>query len=427
MFKRYKYAVPVMIILTNVIMILFLTSIVDLAISRICWTNQAREFLEQTNYVPINSDNNRIATILLLCALIVSYFAKQLNKKAALILCLIDFVIVYLITMYLNFCYTGLFLFIVLNVLMFSEKMTIKIAFMVLAVFGYVYFDRGFTMINTYIAFYDTVNYDALITFYNVINTVNQVLFFAFFILTIQEEIIENRITLTKNELLEKTSKELESLNYELIQNSEKNQEISRLKERNRMAGEIHDTIGHYVTGITMGLDASIEIMDDNPEETKKLLRKLAEMSRASLLDIRTSVYELKQDSLVKYSLEQIISNLIENISSYTTIQFHTNINTGGKILSTQQKLLVMRIVQESITNCIKYSKAENIWIHIEVIRSRMFLQIKDDGEGCKDLVKGLGLASMEERVLKINGNICFDTGPGQGFLMRCDFFLEEE
>ena len=426
MYIKYKYIVPIAIIVTNLFMILFLTRIIDTAIFKICWYDQARDFLEQSSSMPINPGNVRISTILLLAALSISFYAKRLNKRLAVLLCVADFFIVYFITMNLNFCYTGLFLFVVINVLFLSEKMIVKLIFMSFAVFAYVYFDRGLSALDTYISFLNGDSTVVLIVF-NIISTVNQVLVLLFFILAIQEEIIENKITLNKNDILEKTTKELETLNYQLIENSEKNQEISKLKERNRMAGEIHDTIGHYVTSITMGLDASLEIFDQNPEETKKLLLRLAELSRTSLLDIRMSVNELKQESLEQYSLEQIILNLIENIKGYTAVKFHTNINTGGKILNCEQKTLVMRIVQESITNCIKYSKAQNLWIHLEIIKSRLYLQIKDDGEGCKELIKGIGLQSMEDRVEKNKGNILFHTESGQGFTVRCDFDLKGE
>jgi len=175
-----------------------------------------------------------------------------------------------------------------------------------------------------------------------------------------------------------------------------------------------------------MGIDACIELADKNMGEAKKLLRQLSKLSRESMLDIRTSVYELRQHSIESISLEQLIKSLIGNVSSYTDIKFHFGIRTDDKLISPRDKKLCMRIVQESITNCIKYSSAENMYIDVEVAGPQFYVTIKDDGVGCVRFEDGIGLKTMRERIKEVDGDIEIVTGINEGFTIRCRFMLEE-
>ena len=424
--RTYRYLIPNFIILVNCIMIIFIAYIITQATTDIVRNDQARNFLEMYRYLPLATNRMWLILILLIVFITVSFMLKMRFRLLAIPLCLADLAAAIVITMCLNYCYTGLFLFVILCAVIFINNISLKILVCVAAVVGYIYYARGLNMLSAYIAFMVDMDVDYLQRTINLISTINQMLFLLFIVLMIREEMMANKIALSKNELLSKTTEHLELLNYELTENAEKSQEIARLKERTRLASEIHDSAGHYITSMIMGIDACIELFDKNRYETKKLLTQLAQLSRESMLDIRASVYELKLHSIESFSMEQLTKSLIDNISPYTDIKFHLGIRTGDKLISTKDKKLCMRIVQESMTNCIKHSSAKNMYIEAEVAGSELCMEIRDDGVGCAQLEEGFGLKTMRERIKEVDGNIEIITGLNNGLTIQCRFTLEK-
>ena len=86
---------------------------------------------------------------------------------------------------------------------------------------------------------------------------------------------------------------------------------MAQTRERNRLAREIHDTLGHTLTGIVTGLDACMALVDVSPEQTRKQLSLLSKVGREGIRDIRRSVNELRPDSLERLSLEVAIRKMV--------------------------------------------------------------------------------------------------------------------
>ena len=425
MSRIYKYIIPSLILLTNFIMIIFVTDVITQATADITWNNQARSFLELYRTLPIAPNRIWLTQIMLMVFLAVSFFLKTKFRMSATPLCVADLIAVIIITIYMNYCYTGLFLFVILSAVMFVNGTSLKLIFSIFAVACYIFFAQGLNLLTAYIRYMVDMDVNFIQRTINSISTVNQILFFLCIVFIIQEGLIANKIALSRNEILEKTSEKLELLNYELTENVGKSQEIARLKERTRVASEIHDTVGHYLTSIIMGLDACVKLVDINLTEAKKMLKQLSKLSRESMFEIRTSVYELRQDSIERISVEQLINNLVDNVDPYTDISFHLEIQTGDKMISLKEKKLSMRIIQEAMTNCIKHSSAKNVYINTEVAGSRFYLQIKDDGVGCARFEEGIGLKSMRERVKEADGELKIITNINEGFTIFCEFMLE--
>lgn len=93
---------------------------------------------------------------------------------------------------------------------------------------------------------------------------------------------------------------------------------MAETRERNRLAREIHDTLGHALTGIAAGLDATALLVDLAPDKAKEQLVKIKETALRGLKDVRRSVKKLRPDDLEHLPLRQAIANMVEEFASST-------------------------------------------------------------------------------------------------------------
>ena len=80
---------------------------------------------------------------------------------------------------------------------------------------------------------------------------------------------------------------------------------------------------------------------------------------------------------------------------------------------------MMMRTVQEIITNAVRHAGAGNLWITIATDRGLITLHARDDGRGAEHIVRGNGLTGMHERFVERGGHVQFSSGPGDGFHVR--------
>ena len=135
----------------------------------------------------------------------------------------------------------------------------------------------------------------------------------------------------------------------------EKNAEV---RERNRLAREIHDTLGHSLTGIVAGIDACLTMIDISPEATKQQLTKIGNAARQGMTDVRRSVSKLRPDALEKLELEDAIIKMLQDTSaaSGTDIRFENEVKPLK--FHEDEEEVIYRVVQEATTNAIRHGHA---------------------------------------------------------------------
>ena len=173
---------------------------------------------------------------------------------------------------------------------------------------------------------------------------------------------------------------------------------MAQTRERNRLAREIHDTLGHTLTGITAGLDACLAIIDVAPDQTKKQLEMLSQVSRDGIKEIRRSVNELRPDALERLSLEVAIRKMVMEMSQEKHLKFDED-----------EENAIYRVIQESITNAVRHGHAKKIWITLKKIDGEILLVIKDNGIGCEEVKSGFGTKHIKERIEMLKGTVSFD------------------
>ncbi len=218
------------------------------------------------------------------------------------------------------------------------------------------------------------------------------------------------KLSVSCDELKEKNYKLLTDLNNEI---EYKNQIIytSQLEERNKITQEIHDKLGHSISGSLMQLEAANLIMDKDSQQSKKIIQSTIRVLREGMESIRATLKNIKPES------QQIGINKIKLLVD----EFKSNDEiTGGlyysgnidKISYLEWKVIYEN-VKEALTNIRKYSRAKTFKVDIKVLNKFIKVEIKDDGRGCQKIIRGLGISGIEERTLNLNGKAIIDGSDG--------------
>lgn len=209
---------------------------------------------------------------------------------------------------------------------------------------------------------------------------------------------------------VEKLNEELEK-SYNLLKaQAERIEELTITKERNRVARELHDNLGHGLIALNMNLDVAEKTIDRDMEKAKELILKSQKLVKESMDNLRKAVYALKEEKHERFT--KSIEEMAENIESTGKVKVILNINDKSESLSPEYKEILYFTIKEALTNSIKHGKADEIRIDLS-LEENVKLIIKDNGIGCKNLVKGNGILGLESRIKDYNGKMSFITNDG--------------
>jgi signal transduction histidine kinase len=218
---------------------------------------------------------------------------------------------------------------------------------------------------------------------------------------------------------LEKLADELSDANQHLSEYARQVKDLTISQERNRLAREIHDGLGHYLTTINMQIKAALVIIKKEPSQAVHLLENAQGLTTDALLEVRNSVSSLREDNIGDLSLQERISRLIES-SEFADRKFLFEVKGSPRVLSPQVDVSLFRVVQEAINNANKHSLSTKVLITLSFEQSdQIFLKIEDNGIGAETIEGGFGLIGMKERIRLINGKFEVKTAKGQGFCIE--------
>jgi signal transduction histidine kinase len=216
--------------------------------------------------------------------------------------------------------------------------------------------------------------------------------------------------------LSERQSREqLEAANSQLRRYALRIEDVATLQERNRIAREIHDSLGHSLTAFNLHVAAALRLFNSDPEEAKDLLIEAKQLGSNALQSVRESVGTLRSHPLQGKSLTAAITQLTEDFARSTGIVPDVSIQTNN--IPEDQAVAFYRISQEALTNISKYAQATTVSIQI----TQTQLQITDDGRGFdpQQTTSGFGLQGMQERTSAIGGQFELKSAIGQGCTIR--------
>jgi signal transduction histidine kinase len=217
--------------------------------------------------------------------------------------------------------------------------------------------------------------------------------------------------------LAEKQAKEeLSIANQRIRSYALRAQEIGSLQERNRIAREIHDSLGHSLTALNLHLEMALKLSQIKPEKSREVLAEAKRLGSIALSDVRQSVSAMRSDPLQNQDLPTAIQKLADDFELSNHLKPLCTLDVPDQ-LSQPVATTIYRITQEALTNISKYAQASQAIINIQTHSSELVLKIIDNGRGFipTNNMTGFGLQGMRERVLSLQGNFEIISAPDQG------------
>ena len=208
--------------------------------------------------------------------------------------------------------------------------------------------------------------------------------------------------------LLRDTSTEyhllLQQKNKDLMERQDYEIHAAALRERNRIAREIHDNVGHMLSRSILQAGALLAI--NQQESLKEPLDALKCTLSHAMDEIRNSVHDLHDDSV---DLRQAISDMLSEFSTY---QIHLNYDIHG-FVPAPVKYCFIAILKESLSNIARHSNATDISVTVQSHPSLYQLTVADNGTDIHQAPSGIGILNMQERVKNLDGHFSVTTGKG--------------
>lgn len=396
----------------NVIIVLFYVAVIAITTKYIIGNDLARSFLDKVMYMPTAPVYIISGSVgLLLCLAYCVYYRefnnirnKTINYLYSLLEVVISVILIFLI--YLS--YNGIILFVFCDC-MYHLKKGLKYQVLLVAL-GLIYLLANYEIvtyfyplvnIEEYFLVYDASIRNCLIIIKRLLEGFNIILFIIFMIIYILKQIQENEYISKKLSMVAMINKKMQK--YVIV-----TEKFGEKNERKRLARELHDTIGHALAGMAVGVDACITMIDKNPQLAKAQLKIISKAIRKGMKDVRNSLNKMRPDFLQQYRLKEAIEKMKEEISDVTDLKINLNYQIDEIGFETKIEDILFRVIQESITNSIRHGLATVVDIDIYKENNLLCLKIKDNGKGCKAINYGFGLKQMVERVSQIRGDINF-------------------
>jgi signal transduction histidine kinase len=213
-----------------------------------------------------------------------------------------------------------------------------------------------------------------------------------------------------------RTQEKLTRAHNQLRQYSLQIEELAAVQERNRIAREIHDSLGHALTSLNVQLQTGLKLWKRNPEAAHAFLEQAQQLGTMAMQEVRQSVGTLRADERPEPPLQEAIATLLQEFRQSTGIPIQSSIHLTT-ILPPEVNRTLYRLTQEALTNTCKHAEATEIRLDLKTELDQVYLAIADNGRGfsCHQITCGYGLQGMKERVAALHGNFHLQTSPGQG------------
>jgi signal transduction histidine kinase len=216
---------------------------------------------------------------------------------------------------------------------------------------------------------------------------------------------------------VERLLAELKDANEKLRAYADQVEENATLTERYRLAREIHDSLGHYLTVVIVQIEAAIAMKESEHARSIDSLRKAQGLAQKGLAEVRRSVTAMR--------LPGESRSLIDSLNALFEESRASGVNTDFQLRGTPRKLpplselALYRAAQEGLTNVRKHSRAASATIRLEYSEDTVRLVVHDDGVGRDKAEQGFGLIGLRERVQLVGGEVKIATHANQGFTLE--------
>jgi signal transduction histidine kinase len=214
---------------------------------------------------------------------------------------------------------------------------------------------------------------------------------------------------------------ELQATHRQLQEYAVRIQELAVSEERNRLAREMHDTLGHALTMSVVQLEGAQRLVDSDPERSTRIIGTVREELRGALAELRTAVAMLRMPLEAELPLDQSLARLAARFQEAGQLPVHLALTVEPSSFPAEHRLAFYRAAQEALTNIQKHAQAQQAWLTFATGEGRATLVVSDDGIGSNAIASGVGfgLRGIQERVAGLGGALQLDERPGGGTQMH--------
>lgn len=397
----------------NLAIILFYSLACLVTTLRVCGSFGAYDFLSSAGRIPPPPWRMPLWALgqyLLLCAVSFGKNRWDIERfQVRLLVCLVEILLCAGVTASLGFYYSGAALLVLADLVHYVRNGAARVCFtaalILLFSFGryeILYPLTGGIAFSAYLDYYNQTVRSLFAGMESLLVCLNVLLFVLFMILLFTGQKAENSRIRKLNKQLNQANDRLRDYAFEL-------ERMTEVRERNRLAREIHDTLGHTLTGIIMGSDAGLALFDAAPEEAKKRIQVVAQAARDGLNDVRRSIKALRPDALENTSLEEALETMITNFKATTSAEVLYDQQAGPLHFAQDEEDTLYRVLQESMTNAVRHGHATEIRIRLTRRESLLTIDVRDNGLGSgEEPQEGFGLRHMRERLELLGGSLTF-------------------
>ncbi len=239
----------------------------------------------------------------------------------------------------------------------------------------------------------------------------------AFVFVTVMTKVVET--ARQARERAETLAGELEEANGQLRAAAAQAAELAAATERNRIARDIHDGLGHYLTVVAVQLQAARALWPTSPERAGEALGKAEELVRGALTDVRRSVGALREPDV-----RPLLRSALEGLVRESGLPAVLEVSGQPRVLPDAVEQALFRTVQEALTNVRKHAGPARATVRLEYRdRAIVGVEVADTGRGCPSDAAGVGygLAGLRERLATVGGTLQAANGASGGFVVRAE------
>ncbi|MEK6324893.1 MAG: sensor histidine kinase [Acidobacteriota bacterium] len=219
---------------------------------------------------------------------------------------------------------------------------------------------------------------------------------------------------------VERLAAELSEANRKLREYASQVEELATARERNRLAREIHDSLGHYLTVVNVQIEAARAVIDDR-HRALDVLRKAQSLTQEGLTEVRRSVAALRSPSTENRPLTEALAALVAECCA-ADIPAALIVDGEPRSLPPQVELTLYRAAQEGLTNVRKHARASHATVTLDYLGAESVrLVIEDDGVGGDTSNGGFGLLGVRERAQLLGGNVRVRASASRGFVLEVE------
>lgn len=222
---------------------------------------------------------------------------------------------------------------------------------------------------------------------------------------------------------------ELQTTYRQLQEYAARVEELAVSQERNRLAREMHDALGHRLTVAAVQLEGAERLIPTNPTRAAKMVNTVHHEVVDALAELRRTVATLRTPLDVDLSLLTALTRLTHSFEEATGIKVNRSLPEELPPLPDSPRLALYRAAQETLTNVQRHAQAQEVWLELALELNSITLLVKDDGRGfdSTEVQTGFGLAGLRERAAHLGGQFHLESTPGAGTQICFHLPLPEE